>query len=36
MAIKLQLQGSMKADSNGITWKRTGGGRTVEIPRDGK
>jgi hypothetical protein len=31
----LQNQGSLKATPAGLVWKRSGGGRTVEVPADG-
>lgn len=30
-----QAQGSLKASTTGLVWKRSGGGRTVEVPADG-
>ena len=31
----LQNQGSLKVTPAGLVWKRSGGGRTVEVPADG-
>ena len=31
----LQSQGSLKISPSGLVWKRSGGGRTVEVPADG-
>jgi hypothetical protein len=30
-----QLQGNLRFTGNGITWKKSGGGRTVDIPQKG-
>lgn len=32
----LQSQGSLKISPSGLVWKRSGGGRTVEVPADGE
>lgn len=32
----LQTQGSLRVTQDGLVWKRSGGGRTVEVPADGE
>jgi hypothetical protein len=35
MLLALQAAGSLKVSPSGLVWKRSGGGRTVEVPAAG-